>query len=140
MEDLLWDEYWPPILFAVIFVGIACFEWVMALRQMPPQPWLFTCLAVAASLYAEWKVVRLRARIRCMALGRDGERIAAEELDKLRATGAVGHDSIAPGQQNDQPRGPCQQRRWIAPRHNHEPILAFPHDSRPTRQSRRPTI
>ena len=98
MEDLLWGEFWPPVLFAVIFVGIACFEWVTVLRQMPPQPWLFTCLAVAASLYAAWKVVRLRARIRCMALGMDGERIAAEELDKLRATGAeVIHDIPAPG-------------------------------------------
>lgn len=98
MEELLWNELWPPVLFAVIFVSLAGFEWVVSLRKMPPQPWLFTGLAVSASLFAAWKVVRLRTRFRCMALGRDGERIVAEELDKLRATGAeVIHDIPAPG-------------------------------------------
>ena len=63
-----------------------------------PQPWLFTSLAVAASLYAGRKGIRLRARFCRLKLGRDGERIVAEELDKLRANGAhVFHDVPANG-------------------------------------------
>jgi len=98
LEKLVWNELVPHLLFAVIFVILAGFEWFAALTQLPPQPWLFTSLAVAASHYAARRVVRLRAQIRCMALGRDGERIVAEELDKLRAAGAeVIHDVPAPG-------------------------------------------
>lgn len=98
MEKLLWDELQVPLLFAIICVVLAGFEWFAALRRLPPQPWLFTSVAVAAALYAAQKVVRLRGRFRRMALGRDGERIVAEELDKLRAGGAeVIHDVPAQG-------------------------------------------
>jgi hypothetical protein len=93
IEALFWDELALPILFATVLVIVAGFEWLMALKHLPPQPWLFTSLAVAASLYAARKGVRLRARFQRMRLGRDGERIVAEELDKLRAHGAhVFHD------------------------------------------------
>jgi Nuclease-related domain len=98
IEALFWDELAPPLLFATVLLIVAIFEWLMALRHMPPQPWLFTSLAVAASLYAARKGIRLRARFRRMRLGRDGERIVAEELDKLRADGThVFHDVPADG-------------------------------------------
>lgn len=93
IEALFWDELALPILFATVLAIVAGFEWLMALKHLPPQPWLFTSLAVAASLYAARKGVRLRARFQRMRLWRDGERIVAEELDKLRAHGAhVFHD------------------------------------------------
>lgn len=98
MEKLLWDELHAPLLFAIICIVLAGFEWFAALRRLPPQPWLFTTLAVVAALYATRQFVKLRVRFRRMALGRDGERIVAEELDKLRARGAeVIHDVPAQG-------------------------------------------
>lgn len=98
IEALFWDEFALPLLFATVLLIVAGFQWLMALRHMPPQPWLFTSLAVAASLYAARKGMSVRARFHCLKLGRDGERIVAEELDKLRASGAhVFHDVPADG-------------------------------------------
>ena len=123
MGKLLWDELAPPLLFAIIFVGVAGFEWVAAIRRLPPQPWLFTSLAVVTSLYAARKVVKLQARVRRMALGRDGERIVAEELDKLRAAGAeIFHDIPAPGFNIDHVVLSCrgfyaiETKTWSTPR------------------------
>ncbi|MGA9370140.1 MAG: nuclease-related domain-containing protein, partial [Steroidobacteraceae bacterium] len=71
---------------------------MIALTRVPPQPWLYTGLAVAASLYAAQKFAQLRARFRHLVLGQDGERVVTEELEKLRANGAdVIHDVPAPG-------------------------------------------
>jgi hypothetical protein len=123
MEKLLWDELGSPLLFALICITFAGFEWFAALRQLPPQPWLFTSLAVVTSLYAARKVVKVRTRVRRMALGRDGERIVAEELDKLRASGAeVIHDVPAPGFNLDHVVLSCrgiyaiETKTWSTPR------------------------
>jgi hypothetical protein len=98
IEALFWDELALPLLFAFILVIFATFEWLMALRYLPPQPWLFTSVAIAASLYAARKGLSFRARFHRMKLGRDGERIVAEELEKLRTVGAhVFHDVPADG-------------------------------------------
>jgi hypothetical protein len=98
IDTLFWDELGPPFLFAFTLAILAGFEWLTALTRVPPQPWLFTGLAVAASVYATRKFTKLRARFRRMVLGRDGERVVAEELEKLRADGAeVIHDVPAPG-------------------------------------------
>jgi Nuclease-related domain len=98
IDTLFWDELGPPFLFAFILAVLAGFEWLTALTRVPPQPWLFTGFAVAASLYAARKFAKLRGQFRRMVLGRDGERVVAEELEKLRADGAeVIHDVPAPG-------------------------------------------
>lgn len=98
IETLFWDELGPPLLFAFTLGILAGFEWLTALTRVPPKPWLFTCFAVAASLYAAQKFARLRSQFRRLVLGRDGERVVAEELEKLRAEGAdVIHDVPAPG-------------------------------------------
>jgi hypothetical protein len=98
IETLFWDELGPPLLFAFILAVLAGFQWLAALTRVPPQPWLFTGFAVVASFYAAQKFAKLRARFRRLVLGRDGERVVAEELEKLRAFGAdVIHDVPAPG-------------------------------------------
>ena len=123
IERLFWNELGPALFIAIIFVIVAGFEWLAAIRRLPPQPWLFTSLAVVTSLYAARKVVKLRTRVRCMALGRDGERIVAEELDKLRAAGAeVIHDVPAPGFNIDHVVLSCrgfyaiETKTWSTPR------------------------
>ncbi len=88
IETLFWDKLGPPLLFAFILAVLAGFEWLTALTRVPPQPWLFTGFAMAASLYAVRKFAKLRGQFRHMVLGRDGERVVAEELEKLRADGA----------------------------------------------------
>jgi Nuclease-related domain len=98
IQTLFWDELGPPFLFAFTLVVLAGFEWLTTLTRVPPQPWLFTGFAVAASLYAVGKFAKLRSRFRRMVLGRDGERLVGEQLEKLRADGAeVLHDVPAPG-------------------------------------------
>jgi len=124
IEALLWDELLLPLLFAFTFVIFAAFEWWMMLRHLPPQPWLFTGIAIAASLHAARKGVKLRARLHRMKLGRDGERIVAEELEKLRTLGAhVFHDVPADGFNIDHvvlcDRGiyAVETKTWSKPRH-----------------------
>jgi hypothetical protein len=98
IETLFWDELGPALLFAFILVILAGFDWLTALTRVPPQPWLFTAFAVAASLYAAAKFARLRTRLRRMARTREGEQVAPEEPGKPAADGAeVMHDMAAFG-------------------------------------------
>lgn len=86
IETLFWDELGPPFLFAFVLAILAAFEWLAALTRAPPQPWLFTGFAVAASVYAAWKFAKLRARFRAVA----------EELDKLRTDGVEVIQDVQP--------------------------------------------
>lgn len=123
ISKVLRDDFTPPLLVALVFTILACFEWVAALRHLPPQPWLFTSLAVITCCYAARKLVRVRTHIRRLTLGRDGERTVAEELEKLRATGAeIIHDVPAPGFNIDHVVLSCrgiyaiETKTWSTPR------------------------
>ncbi|MGH8226529.1 MAG: nuclease-related domain-containing protein [Steroidobacteraceae bacterium] len=93
IDTLLWDEIAPYVTFAVALLLLAGFEWFSVLRHLPPQPWLYSVLAVLACAFAAAKMWRVRIRVQRLKLGRDGERVVGQYLERLRADGAdVFHD------------------------------------------------
>jgi hypothetical protein len=93
IDDLLWDGIGPYFAFALFMVILSGLEWVAVLRHMPRQPWLYSGLAVLATLYAAVKFWRVWGRLQRLKLGRDGERVVGQYLERLRADGAdVFHD------------------------------------------------
>jgi hypothetical protein len=90
---LLWDGIGPYFAFALFMVILSGLEWAAVHWHIPRQPWLYTGLAVLATLYAALKFWRVWGRLQRLKLGRDGERVVGQYLERLRADGAdVFHD------------------------------------------------
>ena len=93
IDKLLWDEVGPYIAIAVVMLIVAGVEWLAVLRHLPRQPWLYSGLAVIACVVAAWKCWHVYARVQQLKLGRDGEQVVGQYLERLRAEGAdVFHD------------------------------------------------
>jgi hypothetical protein len=52
--------------------------------EFRPPPWAFTSLAAATFVYVTPRIWRLKKKVKDLQLGRDGERIVAEQLECLR--------------------------------------------------------
>jgi hypothetical protein len=93
IDDLLWNETSPYIAIALAMTLVASFEWLAVLRHLPRQPWTYSGIAVLTIALTTVKVWRVRARVQQLKLGRDGERVVGQYLERLRAEGAdVFHD------------------------------------------------
>lgn len=71
------------------FVAIAIYEWARFFLRNPPHPAYFTLATVLVIAWYLPKLIKLRRKIRQVRQGRDGERMVAEVLDRLREGGAV---------------------------------------------------
>lgn len=93
IEALISEGIIPYFVAAMLLVFVAALEWIGALRHAPRQPWLYTVMAVLAGAGFAWRLVRVRARVRLLKLGRDGELAVGQFLEGLRVAGArVFHD------------------------------------------------
>jgi hypothetical protein len=77
-----------------LFVGgcvllLASMEWFGYLTHSGRHPWAFSVLAVVTVGYIAPRIWSLRKKIKDLRLGRDGEKIVGEQLDCLRAQGAL---------------------------------------------------
>jgi Nuclease-related domain len=78
---------------ATSLCAIAYFEWYGFLTHSPRRPVLFTVMAAVAVIFAAWRFWTVRARVRQLRLGRDGERVVGQFLERLREGGGqVFHD------------------------------------------------
>jgi Nuclease-related domain len=78
---------------AAVFCAISLMEWVGYLTHARRQPILFSVLAAGAIAFGTWRISRIRGRVRNLQLGRDGERVVGQFLERLREVGAqVFHD------------------------------------------------
>jgi hypothetical protein len=86
------------LLVALVFFLLASIGWVQTLNQSRINPWLMSLVGapvIAYCVFRSWYTAREIKRLR---LGRDGERMVAEQLDVLKGQGAiVFHDLIANG-------------------------------------------
>jgi hypothetical protein len=72
---------------------LASMEWFGYLMHTGRHPWAFTLLAAVTMGYVAPRIWKLRNKIKELKLGRDGEKIVAEQLECLREYGAqVFHD------------------------------------------------
>jgi len=111
-----------PLFFAAGFVLIAWMEWFGYLTHAPRRPVLFTGVALIAIGYAVYRTIFIRAKVKQLRLGRDGERCVGQFLERLREEGAqVFHDIPAEGFNLDHvvisPRGvyAIETKTWSKP-------------------------
>lgn len=95
VQSVLYDDVYPHIFVSFLFVIIAVVEWSEQLFGAPPNPLLWTFIALVAIGYSSVKISGAWKRIRNIRLGRDGERIVGQSLERMREMGyQVFHDVI----------------------------------------------
>jgi len=94
---IVYDEVFPYLLFAGFLLLAAALEWWKWYKSFPPQPWLYTALAVVFVVTAFVKVRSGHARAVRLRQGRDGEKAVGQFLERLREDGATLFHDI-PGQ------------------------------------------
>ena len=87
------EDAFPYLAVGVVFGFMAVFEWARALLKWPPQPWLFTGIAVLACCLAAVKVKQIRRKVRNLDQAQEGEKAVGQFLEGLREDGyKVFHD------------------------------------------------
>jgi hypothetical protein len=81
-----------------MLVLVAFVQWVLEWSTTRVNPWCFTILAAVAIPFSAYKIRQDLKKIESLKLGRDGERIVAEQLESLREQGAIVlHDIVGSG-------------------------------------------
>src|ERR1017187_6856764 len=97
-DRILDDKIMYHFVVALFIVVMAVYDWCGWYFKTPRLPWLTTFLAIG---YVVFGMIRLRPLFklhRRLKLGRDGERIVSQELEKLRAHGyRIYHDFLGDG-------------------------------------------
>ncbi len=93
LHDLFLDNVVPWILAVVLVLVLAVFELMKWVFKSPPSPIIPGIIAVVVCGVAAWKIRKALPVMRNYKLGRDGERIVGEHLERLREQGyRVFHD------------------------------------------------
>jgi hypothetical protein len=123
-EKLLDDKLETWVLAAGSLIVVAGLEWYQHLAGLPPQPWLYTAIALLMTAIAAWRVWRHWPQLKALKLGIEGERVVGQFLERLRAQGYdVFHDVLADGYNIDHvligPAGvfTVETKTWTKPRH-----------------------
>jgi hypothetical protein len=83
------------IMLSGVCIAVVLAEWLSVIVESPSKPWIPTALTLLVIGYSAAQISRIQHKLRTLKLGRDGEGIVAEELDKLKQDGAaVLHDVI----------------------------------------------
>ena len=89
------ESAFEPALIAGVLVVLAGLEWYRYYFSVPPNPFLFTAVAVIAVGYAALRVRRALPKARALRLGIEGERAVGQFLERLREDGyQVFHDVV----------------------------------------------
>jgi hypothetical protein len=87
------DVMLPYFISAALLCALASMEWLAYFTHAPRNPILFSGMAALALIVATWQIFRIKNRVRQLKLGRDGERVVGQFLERLREDGAqVFHD------------------------------------------------
>ena len=92
------DLWWNDRLLDYLFVaGCLCFlalmEWAGYLTHSPRHPVLYSIVAGVAVAVMVWRALAIRKKVKALQLGRDGERVVGQFLERLREGGGqVLHD------------------------------------------------
>lgn len=83
------------IAMVVFTIVLALHEWWRWLSNSPPQPFIFTVVALLALAYTVRKIVLAKRKLKTLRLARDGERAVGQFLEELREKGyRVLHDIV----------------------------------------------
>jgi len=95
--DLVYDKMLSAFVIALLVILLAAMEWWRHFSAIPPQPWLYTIVAVMVAGYSAWQIHGALPQVRALRLAREGEKAVGQYLEHLRGSGyQVFHD--IPGQ------------------------------------------
>lgn len=95
IQDILYDDVYSRFFIVSLFIVIAVMEWSRQISNTSPTPVFWTFIALVAIGYYAVKIVEALKRIKNIKLGRDGEKIVGQSLEKMRSVGyKVFHDVI----------------------------------------------
>ncbi len=86
-QDLVNDYMLWPIVFALTMILFAAWEWVRYYRPQAPSPVMASVIAVAALVFAAYRIYNALPRLHALKLGRDGEKAVGQFLERLRERG-----------------------------------------------------
>ena len=87
-----------PGLTAILALTMTGWEWWRYYAEKPPQPMLFSLMAMAYLAFAAWQFHRFLPRLRALRQGIEGERAVGQFLERLRERGYhVFHDVLGDG-------------------------------------------
>jgi len=93
VADFLDDRIMLPFLAVILIWIMAGLEWYRYFVPQSPRPGLFTVMAGVVTVYVAWDLTRMFRRYKALKLGRDGERVVGQFLERLREDGChVFHD------------------------------------------------
>lgn len=93
IRQLVDDSAFAFVLVPGFFVVVAILEWYRWYFRLPPNPIVWSVLAVLAITISAVVLPRRRKEVARLRLGRDGERAVGQYLERLRSDGAqVFHD------------------------------------------------
>jgi hypothetical protein len=98
IRDTVGDYILWPVLVALFWGFWAVMEWVRYFRPYPPNPQVFMGIAVFATMFAAYRLIKGWPRLQALRLGRDGEEVVGQFLEALRERGyRVFHDVVGDG-------------------------------------------
>lgn len=78
---------------SIVTVVLALLEWCRWYFSLPPNPWVWTTIALVVCTYCWISIALVQGAQRAVQQGRDGERVVGQQLESLRAEGfKVLHD------------------------------------------------
>jgi hypothetical protein len=98
LDELAMDKISQPLIIALLLAVFAGLEWWRYYFPQKPNPILYTVGALAGVGYAAFQIWRAWPRLQALKLGRDGEKVVGQFLDRLREAGyQVFHDVVGTG-------------------------------------------
>jgi hypothetical protein len=92
----IWDDRLEtPLIITVFLVVLSGLEWWRFFANPPPQPILYTIIALLAITFVTRRIFKALPEVRALKQGMEGERAVGQFLDQLREKGYhVFHDLI----------------------------------------------
>lgn len=79
----------PYIITSLFLIMVAVFEWYKWIFKLPPSPVLITIVAIIFTVFATYKLIRIRSKLKNMKLGRDGEKAVGQYLESFRSANGI---------------------------------------------------
>ncbi len=96
IQKIIDDELVSNLLFPILLILFSACDWLLWYQVVKlPNPILISALAIVASVYCFFRLIKIRKRVRALRLGRDGERAVGQTLDALiRKRYRIFHDLV----------------------------------------------
>ena len=96
--DKIFEKFSDVAIYVGMMTFLAILEWMRYFHNSPPQPVLYSLIAVPFWIYGIWRGVGFKRKLRNLKQARDGERSVGQSLERLREKGyRVLHDMVGKG-------------------------------------------